>query len=161
MKSGQELHQGGNEELVFSPAAAVVVIRDSKQLLLYKKPGSDVWELPGGAARRGETLEQTARRELAAQTGMQAGELEVWKVLCTPELPASKGEGEQTQEVVGVFCVKTSSSGTECETKTRGRQIEWREMDDLPPLHPTTSLIIRQWMSRTDEDKTSKARKSG
>ncbi|MDT2240253.1 NUDIX domain-containing protein [Paenibacillus larvae] len=93
----------GNEELVFSPVAAVVVIRDSKQLLLYRKPGSDVWELPGGAARRGETLEQTARRELAAQTGVHAGELEVWKVFCTPELPAPEGEGEQVQEVVGVF----------------------------------------------------------
>ncbi|AQR78233.1 NUDIX domain-containing protein [Paenibacillus larvae] len=151
---------GGNEELVFSPVAAVVVIRDSKQLLLYRKPGSDVWELPGGAARRGETLEQTARRELAAQTGVHAGELEVWKVFCTPELPAPEGEGEQVQEVVGVFCTEISS-GTQCESKVQSRQIEWREMHDLPPLHPTTSLIIKQWMTRTDEEKAAAARKSG
>ena len=52
----------------------VMVIEEDK-LLLVKPVYLDYWTLPGGAAKRGESLDQTARREVWEETGVRLGPL--------------------------------------------------------------------------------------
>lgn len=49
-----------------TPGAVLLVRRG-------KPPAMGSWSLPGGAQKLGETAEQAARRELAEETGLEAG----------------------------------------------------------------------------------------
>ncbi len=55
----------------------IVVIRDDQVLLVKrgKPPGAGLWSLPGGKQELGETAEETARRELREETGLECGPL--------------------------------------------------------------------------------------
>jgi ADP-ribose pyrophosphatase YjhB (NUDIX family) len=55
----------------------VVLWRDNAVLLVRRgrAPWMGQWSLPGGAQELGETAEAAARRELAEETGLQAGPL--------------------------------------------------------------------------------------
>ncbi len=52
----------------------VVVIKDGRVLLIRrgKPPREGRWSLPGGRQRLGETVRETARRELREETGVEA-----------------------------------------------------------------------------------------
>ncbi len=54
-------------------AASCIVLDDSKRYLLVKRgkpPQQGCWSLPGGRQEPGEPLEDTAKREVAEETGL-------------------------------------------------------------------------------------------
>jgi 8-oxo-dGTP diphosphatase len=59
------------------PAASVAVFRHGELLLIRrgKMPYLNYWTLPGGVLEPNETAEEAARRELAEETGLVAGDL--------------------------------------------------------------------------------------
>ncbi len=52
----------------------VVAVKDGRVLLIRrgKPPRAGAWSLPGGRQRLGETVRETARRELREETGIEA-----------------------------------------------------------------------------------------
>lgn len=52
--------------------AHTIVYRPSGELLLVRHEGVDLWVLPGGEVDDGESLVETARRELAEEAGIEA-----------------------------------------------------------------------------------------
>lgn len=52
--------------------AAFAVYRDDGSLLMVRSRHASGWGLPAGYRRRGETIEQTAARELLEETGVTA-----------------------------------------------------------------------------------------
>lgn len=61
----------------------VAVLRPGAVLLARRgtPPNIGAWSLPGGGQELGETIEQTARRELAEETGLVVGELHLAAVV--------------------------------------------------------------------------------
>jgi 8-oxo-dGTP diphosphatase len=54
---------------------ALVAVYVGSALLLVRSSYRSAWNFPGGSVRPGETPEEAARRELAEETGIVAGEL--------------------------------------------------------------------------------------
>lgn len=67
-RSKQSIHE--KEKLPIEKACVAIVYR-GKKLLLIKNTYSRNWTLPGGQAEKGETEEQTARREAFEETGLK------------------------------------------------------------------------------------------
>ena len=53
-------------------AVGAIVIRDNKVLLVKRSlpPGKGLWAIPGGRVELGETLQETAEREVREETGI-------------------------------------------------------------------------------------------
>lgn len=58
----------GKRPLIMA-GAAVLLINEKNELLLQLRQDNNCWGLAGGALELGETLEQTAMRELFEETG--------------------------------------------------------------------------------------------
>lgn len=60
-------------------ARVLLLDGDDRSLLIHARdpddPNHNWWELPGGGCEPGETLEETARREVAEETGIPLGQL--------------------------------------------------------------------------------------
>jgi 8-oxo-dGTP pyrophosphatase MutT (NUDIX family) len=64
---------------IFRPVSIgirVMMIQNNK-VLLVRQTYTPGWFLPGGGVKRGETLEQAARREAKEETGAELGELQL------------------------------------------------------------------------------------
>lgn len=54
-------------------AVGAVVFKDARVLLIRRgqPPAEDLWAIPGGSVKIGETLQQAAEREILEETGIQ------------------------------------------------------------------------------------------
>ncbi|GAB4435364.1 MAG: NUDIX domain-containing protein [Anaerolineales bacterium] len=55
----------------------VMLLRNGDEVLLVKHSYQDGWLLPGGGTKRGETIEQAARRECREEIGAEVGEMQL------------------------------------------------------------------------------------
>jgi ADP-ribose pyrophosphatase len=76
-------------EIVRHPGAAAVVAEDDGTVILIRQyrhaGGGYLWEIPAGTLHAGEAPDACARRELAEEAGVEAGELvRLGSILTTP-----------------------------------------------------------------------------
>jgi 8-oxo-dGTP pyrophosphatase MutT (NUDIX family) len=64
--------------------STIVVINHKKEILLQHRSDTKEWGLPGGAMELGESLEQTAERELFEETGLTTKKLSLL-IFCQEE----------------------------------------------------------------------------
>lgn len=63
----------GHRPLIL-PGVAVLVIDDQERVLLQRR-NEGLWGMPGGFMELGESAEETARREVKEETGINVGQL--------------------------------------------------------------------------------------
>lgn len=75
--NAKTLSKAMGDEQQTSRAASVVVLRRDAVLMVLRgrAPFEGLWSFPGGRAEPGEAAEQTARRELLEETGLEVGGL--------------------------------------------------------------------------------------
>ena len=73
---------------MLSAGATVVVLRDHK-ILLNLRSDTNSWGIPGGAMELGETLEQTAARELKEETSLSARSFTLLHLFSGRDCPTS------------------------------------------------------------------------
>jgi len=60
--------------------ANVILINSKNEILFHHRTDRDWWGLPGGAMELGESLEETARREVFEEVGLECGDLKLFNV---------------------------------------------------------------------------------
>ncbi len=69
-------YQQHNFQLAAQPSGEAIVMRDNK-ILLVKRSDDGLWAMPGGITDPGETLAETAVRELQEETGIDGNAVQL------------------------------------------------------------------------------------
>ncbi len=119
-----------------------VVWRGARVLLIQrgKNPGKGGWSLPGGAQELGETIEQTARREVFEEAGVEVGELSLLGAFDSIE-PHNYGGLKYHFTLIDFEAEWLSGEPAPGEAETDARFFELAEIEALNLWHPIHDVI--------------------
>lgn len=132
----------GNAPML-SVGATVVVLKGSK-ILLNLRSDTNTWGIPGGAIELGETLEETAARELREETGLSAEQFCFLHLFSGPNFYFKYPNGDELYSVValylaeGVYGEMKISDGESYALRFFGRE-------EMPALESRAEKII-EWL---------------
>lgn len=107
----------------------VGVFNSSGELLLQRRARDGTWGLIGGFTELGETVEETARREVLEETGLTVGRLELFDVFSPAEF-LTFANGDQIQ-LVTVAYVTDDVSGS-IQRSAEGLELRYCSLTELP-----------------------------
>jgi len=88
----------GHQPLLMA-GATVLVLNAKNEVLMLRRSDTDDWGVPGGSMELGDTVEETARRELLEETNLTARELELFGVFSGPEQYFRYPNGDEVYNV--------------------------------------------------------------
>lgn len=86
MKSRKIIRDGREWEIpdaFYRISIKVLIKNDEDRLLVVQDTTNDTWEIPGGGLDHGETIEQTARREVQEELGVELSKVEADPIAIT------------------------------------------------------------------------------
>lgn len=123
--------------------ATVIVLKD-KQILLNLRSDTHTWGIPGGHAEIGETLEETAARELKEETNLTATDYALLHVFSGENFYLKYPNGDELYSVIVLYL----ANGVTGDLKIKdGESLELKYFgkDALPNLESRARAII-DWL---------------
>jgi 8-oxo-dGTP diphosphatase len=121
-----------NSRLGPTIGVSVCVVQAGRVLLTQRArpPFENLWSLPGGHVKRGESLREAALRELKEETGISArlGEIIGWHEVIRPE----------KHIVIAVFAARFDSG--EAVAADDAKAVRWVDLSEIDKLELTPGL---------------------
>ncbi|MFA9559271.1 NUDIX hydrolase [Evansella sp. AB-rgal1] len=111
--------------------AAVLVFNEKEELLLQQRPDGE-WGLPGGLMDLGESLEDTARREVQEETGLLLGKLRFQRIFSGPEFYIKLPNGDQFYSVTALYESNDIVGGSLKVDGIESIQVSYFPIEELP-----------------------------
>jgi len=99
----------GTRPLIF-PGTSVVVTDVDGRVLLLERADTGGWGLPGGIMEPGESFEETGRREVKEETGLDIGALELLGVFSGAEYYYRYPNGDEVFNVTAAYLARLPES---------------------------------------------------
>jgi 8-oxo-dGTP pyrophosphatase MutT (NUDIX family) len=112
------------------PGSVVLILNSQNKLLLQHRTDGG-WGLPGGLMELGESLEETARREVKEETGLEIDELKLLGVFSGEEYFFKVSNGDELYSVTAVFVTK-DIQGEIQKDETESLDLKFFSLQDLP-----------------------------
>lgn len=122
----------GSRPLIL-PGASVVLTRPDGRVLLMERADTGGWGLPGGFMEPGESMEDTARREVFEELGVRIGKLTLLGVFAGPEYYYRYPHGDEVHNVTAAYAADWPAAATVVLDPEEARTVAFYELDDLPP----------------------------
>lgn len=121
-----------HHEKLLLPSAAAAVVHDGRVLLVMHRT-LGTWHLPGGFQDLGESIRQTAERELREETGLELRSGPLVSVLTSPEWDVHYPNGDAVQSFELSFLMSGYVPGMQCISDEREIvACDWFSLDRLP-----------------------------
>jgi 8-oxo-dGTP pyrophosphatase MutT (NUDIX family) len=132
------------------PSVTVAVRNEAGDLLLIHKIDNNLWALPGGGHDPGESIVETAVREVKEETGIDVEILELVGTYTDPRHVMQYDDGEVRQQFSLCFRARPIG-GTAHKDGTETKAVEWVSPSDIPDLeiHPSMRLRISHALDET------------
>lgn len=138
----QSLRKVIGTEPIIAPGSAVIVLNERNEILLQLRSDTNDWGVPGGGMEMGDSLEETARRELFEETGLEAQELELLDIASGKEFYYQFPHGDEIYNVTAVFkAIKVTGTLTFDEESV---ELGYFPLDSLPKLNGTTEKLLQK-----------------
>lgn len=133
------------------PAASVVVTDEDGRLLLAKRTDNDLWTIPGGAMKPGETIAETAVREVKEETGIDVEVISLVGIYSNPRHVVEYSDGELRQQFS--VCFVCRPIGGEPATSDETSEVGYFSPDEIEAMdvHPSIRLRIQHFLDNRDE----------
>jgi len=123
-------------------AGVALVFDEQERLLLIRRADTDEWAAPGGLMEIGETIEETARREVFEETGVHLPELRFLGMLSGPDIHVCYPNGDEVYGVIAVYTGRHDRQPLKADP-AEATDIRFFDVDRLPrPLRPTTPMFL-------------------
>lgn len=137
----------GSRPLVLC-GAGTLLLDERERLLLVLRTDNRTWGIPGGFLEPGENLEETARRELEEETGLNSGKLDLFAVFSGPEFYYQYPNGDEVYNVLSIFVCR-DFEGSPVPDGKETSQIGWFSPENLPPkINPVDRRILARFSER-------------
>ncbi len=134
----------GTRPLVMA-GACVIVVNDKQEVLLQLRQDNGCWGLAGGALEIGETLVETAKRELMEETGLEAEQLELLNVYSGDAFYYKYPHGDEVYNVITAFLC-TAYTGEIVLDPSEVAELRFFAIDQLPEnLNPPERPILMEY----------------
>lgn len=130
----------GNRPLLTS-GATILVFNEDKELLLNLRSDTNTWGIPGGSMELGETIEETAARELFEETGLKAKYYELLTVLSGNDFYFKYPNGDELYSVIPLFLAKDVTEDLHINDD-ESNELKYFNLDNLPTMESRAVKII-------------------
>lgn len=121
--------------------SSAIVADDQERILLQRRKDSGNWALPGGTMDIGETLAQSAIREVKEETGFEVRIDRIIGIYSDPGHVFAYNDGEVRQEF-SICLACTIVSGT-LQVSSESTAVDFFAVADLPNLQMHESIRVR------------------
>lgn len=136
----------GHRPLII-PGAAILIFDSGDRLLLQLRQDNQSWGLIGGSMEVGESLLETARREVWEETGLTLDRLDWFDLYSGRELIYRYPNGDVIVNVVAVYISRFR--GELKVDKNEGIELRFFESNELPQnISPPDLPIIQSYLKR-------------
>jgi ADP-ribose pyrophosphatase YjhB (NUDIX family) len=140
----QELRALVGPQPLILPSAGALVFDQAGRVLLQRRADDGIWNIPGGAMEPGETLEQTAQREVREETGLAIDGLKLLCVLSGPEFFHVYPSGDAVYHVAAIYLAE-QIRGTPGTNDAEAAETRFFEFSETPS---NVNLISRSALDR-------------
>lgn len=129
------------------PGSTVIVRNDVGDVLFQLRTDDGNWGLPGGALEPGETLEDTARREVRKETGVEVGELRLVGLYSGPEYYYRYPHGDEVYNVIALYEAQ-AVGGKPRADGVESADVRYFPVDGFPErVTPFLPVLLRDWLA--------------
>jgi 8-oxo-dGTP diphosphatase len=128
---------------LFSPGSSVVAFDDHDRVLMQRRADTGTWGFPGGSMELGDSLEDTAGRELLEETGLRAARLEFVTMLSGAAYRYVYPNGDEIYNVAAIFTARGLTG--ELKPDHESLELRWFDTHEFPLelAGPITRWIVR------------------
>ena len=128
---------------LISAGATVAVIKD-KQILLNLRSDTKTWGIPGGSLEIGETLEETAKRELKEETNLDCDNFTLLNVFSGNDFCFKYPNGDELYSVIALYSANDFKGNLKI-TDDESLELSFFSKSELPNLESRAKLIV-DWL---------------
>lgn len=128
---------------IINIGATIIVLNDKNEILLNLRTDTNTWGIIGGSMELGESLEETASRELWEEAGLKAERFELLDVLSGKDLYFRYPSGDETYTVITLY----KSYGVTGKLKINddeSHKLQYFPLDNLPKLESRAEYVINK-----------------
>ncbi|MGZ4033164.1 MAG: NUDIX hydrolase [Tumebacillaceae bacterium] len=136
----------GTRPLILT-GACVLLLDGTGRILMNRRTDNGFWGLPGGMMEPGESLEETAKREVQEETGLTIEALELFDVFSGHEFFYEYPHGDQVYNVTAAY-VSSQYNGEMISHNEESHELRFFALKDLPsemasPIKPIVEKFLR------------------
>ncbi|HOP10465.1 MAG TPA: NUDIX domain-containing protein [Oscillospiraceae bacterium] len=150
----EEIRKKIGHDLLIGVGAGVFVYQDGK-VLLQKRTDNLCWSMHAGGVEIGESVEDTAKRELFEETGLIANQLELLGIFSGEGMTYTFPGGDQVQ-IIEVNFICRDFSGEIKAQESEVVELKWFDIGNLPQNISAPDqkafAAFAEWAKRQDKE---------